>query len=77
MQGPLGSNAFTAGAFGNPDLKPERGKEVEAGFESDLFNRLHLDFTYYNKHTTNEIVAQNDRAVDADSPERSSRISAR
>jgi len=59
VQGPFGSNAFTAGAFGNADLKPERGKEVEAGFESDLFNRLHLDFTYYNKHTTNEIVAQN------------------
>jgi TonB-dependent SusC/RagA subfamily outer membrane receptor len=58
VQGPLGSNAFTAGAFGNANLKPERGKEVEAGFESDLFNRLHVDFTYYNKHTTNEIVAQ-------------------
>jgi len=59
VQGPLGTNAFTAGSFGNPDLKPERGKEVEAGFESDLWHRLHLDFTYYNKHTTNEIVAQN------------------
>ena len=58
VQGPLGSNAFTAGAFGNPDLRPERGKEVEAGFQSDLFSRLHLDFTYYNKHTTDEIVAQ-------------------
>lgn len=58
VQGPGGSNAFTAGAFGNADLKPERGKEVEAGLESDLWNRLHVDFTYYNKHTTNEIVAQ-------------------
>lgn len=58
VQGPLGTNAFTAGSFGNPDLKPERGKEMEAGFESDLWSRLHLDFTYYNKHTTNEIVSQ-------------------
>jgi len=58
VQGPGGTNAFTAGSIGNPDLKPERGKEVEAGFESDLWNRLHVDFTYYNKHTTNEIVAQ-------------------
>jgi len=58
VQWPLGTNAFTAGAFGNTDLKPERGKEVELGFESDLFKRLHLDVTYYNKHTTNEIVAQ-------------------
>jgi TonB-dependent SusC/RagA subfamily outer membrane receptor len=58
VQGPNGSNAFTAGAFGNPNLKPERGKEVEAGFQSDLWGRVHLDFTYYNKHTTDEIVAQ-------------------
>lgn len=58
VQGPGGTNAFTAGSIGNPNLKPERGKEVEAGFESDLWHRLHLDFTYYNKHTTNEIVAQ-------------------
>ena len=58
VQGPGGTNAFTAGAFGNPDLKPERGKELEAGLESDLWDRLHLDFTYFNKHTTDEIVAQ-------------------
>ena len=56
IQGPLGSNAITAGAYGNPDLKPERGKEVELGFETQLFKRLDLDFTYYNKHTMNEIV---------------------
>ncbi len=59
VQGPGGSTAFTAGSYGNPDLKPEVGREIEGGFESDLFNRLHVDFTYYNKHTTNELVAQN------------------
>jgi TonB-dependent receptor-like protein len=59
VQGPGGSNAFTAGSIGNPNLKPERGKEIETGFETDLWkSRLHLDFTYYNKHTSNEIVAQ-------------------
>ena len=58
IQGPLGLNAITANAFGNPDLKPERGKEVELGFEAQLFKRLDLDFTYYNKHTINEIVQQ-------------------
>ena len=42
-----------------PDLKPEVGREIETGFETDLFDRLHIDFTYYNKHTTNELVAQN------------------
>lgn len=58
VQGPNGTNAFTAGSYGNLNLKPERGKEIEAGFESQLFNRLSLDFTYYNKHTFDEIVAQ-------------------
>ncbi|HKT09354.1 MAG TPA: SusC/RagA family TonB-linked outer membrane protein [Gemmatimonadaceae bacterium] len=58
VQGPGGTNAFTAGAFGNANLKPERGKELEAGFESSLWDRLNIDFTYFNKHTTDEIVAQ-------------------
>jgi len=58
IQGAGGLNAITAGAIGNPGLKPERGKEVEAGFETELFKRLSLDFTYYNKHTHDEIVAQ-------------------
>jgi TonB-linked SusC/RagA family outer membrane protein len=58
VQGPGGSNAFTAGSFGNLNLQPERGKETEAGFESELFSRLNIDFTYYNKHTYDEIVAQ-------------------
>jgi len=58
IQGAGGLNAITAGAIGNPGLKPERGKEVEVGFETELFKRLSLDFTYYNKHTHDEIVAQ-------------------
>jgi TonB-linked SusC/RagA family outer membrane protein len=58
VQGPGGSNSFTAGSFGNANLQPERAKETEVGFESELFHRLTLDFTYYNKHTANEIVAQ-------------------
>ena len=58
IQGAGGLNAITAGAIGNPGLQPERGKEVELGFESQLFKRLSLDFTYYNKHTHDEIVAQ-------------------
>ncbi|HYC51182.1 MAG TPA: SusC/RagA family TonB-linked outer membrane protein [Gemmatimonadaceae bacterium] len=40
-------------AFGNPVLKPERGEEIELGFEAGMFqNRLSADFTYYNKRTT-------------------------
>ena len=58
VPGPNGTNGVTPGAAGNSDLKPERGREVELGFDADLFDRLHLDFTYFNKHTTDEIVSQ-------------------
>jgi TonB-linked SusC/RagA family outer membrane protein len=47
-----GSAARTA-AFGNPDLKPEKGEEIELGFEASAFNeRIGADFTYYNKTTS-------------------------
>ena len=58
VQGPGGTNAVTAGSLGNPDLEPERSVETELGFESNLFNRLGLNFTYYKKNTSNEIVSQ-------------------
>jgi TonB-linked SusC/RagA family outer membrane protein len=58
IPGPNATNAVTTGALGNADLKPERGKELEAGFEANLFQRLSLDFTYYSKHTLDEIVSQ-------------------
>ena len=58
VPGPAGSNAVTPNSFGNPDLKPERGKELEVGFESEVFNRLTLDFTYFNKQTDDEILSQ-------------------
>ena len=56
--GPGGTNAITPGTLGNADLRPEHGSETELGFEAGLFNRLSLDFTYYNKTTQNEIVSQ-------------------
>ncbi|HEY4129099.1 MAG TPA: TonB-dependent receptor, partial [Gemmatimonadaceae bacterium] len=56
--GPNGSNAVTPGQLGNADLRPERAKETEVGFESNFFNRLSVDLTYYNKLTNNEIVNQ-------------------
>jgi TonB-linked SusC/RagA family outer membrane protein len=49
VQGPGGSNAVTPGAQGNPNLRPERGKEWEVGFETALFDRLSVDLTYFNK----------------------------
>lgn len=45
-------------AFGNPDLEPERGEEVELGFEAGfLDDRIGLDFTWYNKRTDNLLQA--------------------
>jgi TonB-dependent starch-binding outer membrane protein SusC len=43
---------------GNPDLKPERGKELEAGFEAGFFtDRVGLEVTYFNKKSADLIVA--------------------
>jgi hypothetical protein len=36
VTGPGGTNAVTAGSLGNPNLKPERGREWEVGFEAIL-----------------------------------------
>jgi len=47
-----GSAARTS-SYGNPDLKPEKGEEIELGFEASAFNdRVGADFTYYNKTTS-------------------------
>jgi TonB-linked SusC/RagA family outer membrane protein len=58
VQGPGGSNAVTPASQGNPDLKPERGRELEVGFETELLRRLTVDFTYYSKRTDDLIVNQ-------------------
>ena len=46
-------SALRTSAFGNPDLKPETGSEIELGFDAGMFEeRLGIDFTYYNKTTS-------------------------
>jgi TonB-linked SusC/RagA family outer membrane protein len=51
-----GSGLIT-NAFGNQGLKPERGEEFEAGFESNhLDNRIGLDFTYFRRRTRDMLV---------------------
>lgn len=55
--GPGGGGTVTPDNLGNPDLGPERGKEFEAGFDAGLFNeRLALEFTFYDKRTTDAIL---------------------
>ncbi|MGH7555321.1 MAG: TonB-dependent receptor domain-containing protein, partial [Longimicrobiales bacterium] len=52
--------AGTPQAPGNPELGPERGRELELGFESSLLdNRLGIDFTFYDQKTRNVIVQRN------------------
>jgi TonB-linked SusC/RagA family outer membrane protein len=43
---------------GNPDLKPERGEELEAGFEASIGRRVGIDFTYFDKHTKDAILSR-------------------
>src|SRR5439155_304769 len=43
-------SALQLQTVGNPNVKPERGSEVEAGFDAALLgNRLGLEVTYYHK----------------------------
>lgn len=49
--------ALLPGAFGNPDLKPERGEELEIGFDiSTLGGRVDLEFTRYQKNVKDAIL---------------------
>ena len=49
--------SVTAGSPGNPNLRPERGKEFEVGFDaSGLDDRIGLEFTYYHKRTIDAIL---------------------
>jgi TonB dependent receptor len=46
------ASAIRTSAYGNPDLKPEKGEEIELGFDAGVFqDRLGVDFTFYNKLT--------------------------
>ncbi|HKT09874.1 MAG TPA: SusC/RagA family TonB-linked outer membrane protein [Gemmatimonadaceae bacterium] len=50
--------AFVPGGVGNSNLKPERSKEFETGFDVGLINeRASLSFTYYHKHTDDLLIS--------------------
>ncbi|MBL8959846.1 MAG: SusC/RagA family TonB-linked outer membrane protein [Gemmatimonadetes bacterium] len=53
-----GLGAVTPRNFGNQDLKPEIGEEIELGFDAGLFNqRVGLEFTYYDKKIKDAIIS--------------------
>jgi TonB-dependent SusC/RagA subfamily outer membrane receptor len=46
-------------AFGNPALKPERGEEIEVGFDSDFLDgRLSFVYTRFERWTRDAIVSR-------------------
>lgn len=53
-----GETGLSPGSFGNAELKPERAREIEVGFEANLFDRLSIDFTYFSKRTRDAILQQ-------------------
>ncbi|MCC6317416.1 MAG: SusC/RagA family TonB-linked outer membrane protein [Gemmatimonadaceae bacterium] len=56
---PNGSAAsgFSTLRQGNPQLKPERGQELEIGFDGSFFShRIGLELTYYDKLTKDALV---------------------
>jgi TonB-linked SusC/RagA family outer membrane protein len=55
-----GSNAtptVTPSNIGNADLEPEKGQELEIGFDAGFFDeRLGVEFTYYDQTTKNALI---------------------
>ena len=55
--GPGGVPVVTPSSIGNPELKPERGEELELGFDAGFLNdRVTVAYTHYNKTTSDAIV---------------------
>ena len=52
------SGLFPSTLAGNPDLKPERQREIEGGFDVGFFDdRAQLEFTAYDKYTTDLVLS--------------------
>ncbi len=57
VTGGNGSSSVSTGAIGNPDLQPERSRELELGFEGGfLGDRIGVDVSYYRKTTVDAIL---------------------
>lgn len=55
--GPGDAAAITPNTIGNPNLGPEKSKELEAGFDAAAWGgRAGLELTYYNKKTIDAIL---------------------
>jgi TonB-dependent SusC/RagA subfamily outer membrane receptor len=57
VTGPGDASTVTPDEIGNPALGPERGKELELGFEGSAFgNRLGIDFTFYDQRVVDALL---------------------
>ena len=57
LTGPGDRSILSPLSFGNPDLGPEKGREIEAGFDAGLLDgKVGLSFTAYWKKTTDAIT---------------------
>ena len=56
VPGPSGTTGLSPLNLGNPDVRPEVGEEFEVGFDASLFERLTLEFTYYDQKRTDALV---------------------
>jgi TonB-linked SusC/RagA family outer membrane protein len=52
------TSAGSAGAFGNPSVRPERQSEIEGGVDFEAWNsRVRVEATYYSRLSTDALVA--------------------
>ena len=52
---------LTPSLFRNPDLGPERGEELELGFDAELwYGKVSTSFTWFNRSTKDAILRRND-----------------
>jgi TonB-linked SusC/RagA family outer membrane protein len=50
---------ITVNSTGNLELKPEKAREIELGFDAALFNdRVSLDFTYFDKRSRDALISR-------------------
>jgi TonB-linked SusC/RagA family outer membrane protein len=57
VPGPDNVGTVTPDNLGNPDLGPEKGSEIELGFDAGLFSdRVGIEFTYYRQTTEDAIL---------------------
>jgi TonB-dependent starch-binding outer membrane protein SusC len=56
----VAETGLTFSNLGNDDLKPERSRELELGFDASLLNdRVGLEFTFYTKRTKDALIGRN------------------